>query len=180
MRCGPWLHCAPTARRSSDMGRLRSMTVLVLKRTDDTKGFKVLLPRWVIERTSAWICTHRILPASHESSNETGRVRAAKVRRIHHWTFGKPRTGLNLSSPNYPISPHDTVGLPAPTDPRSPSVEFKFCVVVTRPVYLSTAHSESLLGDRCMSRIPSQLHNARRLRLRCQLRRHGTRAPRLQ
>lgn len=51
-----------------------SMTVQVLKRTDDLTGFHVLPRRWVVERTFAWISKHRrcvrdyeTLPAHHEA-----------------------------------------------------------------------------------------------------------------
>lgn len=51
-----------------------SLTVGVVRRTDDLKGFKVLPRRWVVERTFAWISKHRrcvrdyeTLPAHHEA-----------------------------------------------------------------------------------------------------------------
>ena len=51
-----------------------SLTVEVVRRTDDIKGFKVLPRRWVVERTFAWISKHRrcvrdyeTLPAHHEA-----------------------------------------------------------------------------------------------------------------
>lgn len=51
-----------------------SMTVQVVKRTDDLTGFHVLPRRWVVERTFAWISKHRrcvrdyeTLPAHHEA-----------------------------------------------------------------------------------------------------------------
>lgn len=51
-----------------------SMTVEVVKRSDDVKGFAVLPRRWVVERTFAWISKFRrcvrdyeTLPAHHEA-----------------------------------------------------------------------------------------------------------------
>ncbi|MGH3281687.1 MAG: IS5 family transposase [Trebonia sp.] len=40
--------------------------VVVVKRTDDVKGFKILPRRWVIERTNAWISAHRRLAREYE------------------------------------------------------------------------------------------------------------------
>jgi transposase len=51
-----------------------SLTLQVVKRTDDTTGFTVLPRRWVIERTLGWITKHRrcvrdyeTLPGHHEA-----------------------------------------------------------------------------------------------------------------
>ncbi|TQC38995.1 IS5 family transposase [Rhodococcus sp. WS4] len=44
-----------------------SLTVQVVKRTDDAKGFKVLPRRWVVERTFAWICKHRRCVRDYET-----------------------------------------------------------------------------------------------------------------
>ena len=50
------------------------LTLTIVKRPDDLHTFKVLPRRWVVERTFAWISTHRRcvrdyerLPASHEA-----------------------------------------------------------------------------------------------------------------
>jgi len=55
------------------LGVLR-LTVTVVKRTDDTRGFVVLPRRWVVERTFGWLMRHRRLvrdyerlPAHHEA-----------------------------------------------------------------------------------------------------------------
>lgn len=54
--------------------KVLSVTVEVVKRTDDVTGFKVLPRRWVVERTFAWISKYRrcvrdyeTLPAHHEA-----------------------------------------------------------------------------------------------------------------
>ncbi|MCY7342003.1 MAG: IS5 family transposase [Pseudonocardia sp.] len=54
--------------------KVLNLTVEVVKRTDDVKGFKVLPRRWVVERTVAWISKFRrcvrdyeTLPAHRES-----------------------------------------------------------------------------------------------------------------
>ena len=51
-----------------------SLTVQIVKRTDDLAGFQVLPRRWVVERTYAWISKHRrcvrdyeTLPEHHET-----------------------------------------------------------------------------------------------------------------
>ena len=54
--------------------KVLALTVEVVKRTDDVKGFAVLPRRWVFERTFAWISKFRrcvrdyeTLPAHHEA-----------------------------------------------------------------------------------------------------------------
>lgn len=54
--------------------KVLSLTVEVVKRTDEVKGFKVLPRRWVVERTFAWISKFRrcvrdyeTLPTHHEA-----------------------------------------------------------------------------------------------------------------
>lgn len=54
--------------------RVLSLTVQVVKRTDDVAGFRVLPRRWVVERTFGWISKHRrctrdyeTLPQHHEA-----------------------------------------------------------------------------------------------------------------
>lgn len=54
--------------------KILAITVEVVKRTDDVKGFKVLPRRWVVERTFAWISKFRrcvrdyeTLPVHHEA-----------------------------------------------------------------------------------------------------------------
>lgn len=57
------------------------LTVEIVKRTDDSKGFTVLPRRWVVERTLAWITKFRrcvrdyeTLPAHHESMVYTSSI----------------------------------------------------------------------------------------------------------
>jgi transposase len=40
--------------------------VVVVKRADDVKGFRILPRRWVVERTNAWISAHRRLAREYE------------------------------------------------------------------------------------------------------------------
>ncbi|GAA4237436.1 transposase [Streptosporangium album] len=47
-----------------------NLTVEVVKRTDDTKGFVVLPRRWVVERTVAWISKHRRCVRDYETRPE--------------------------------------------------------------------------------------------------------------
>lgn len=46
------------------------LTVEVVKRTDDMKGFAVLPRRWVVERTFAWISKHRRCVRDYEARPE--------------------------------------------------------------------------------------------------------------
>ena len=44
------------------------LAVEVVKRSDDTTGFKVLPRRWVVERTFGWLMHHRRLVRDYETS----------------------------------------------------------------------------------------------------------------
>ncbi len=44
-----------------------ALAVEVVKHTDDSRGFKVLPRRWVVERTFAWICKHRRCVRDYET-----------------------------------------------------------------------------------------------------------------
>ncbi|HSQ56472.1 MAG TPA: transposase, partial [Gemmata sp.] len=43
----------------------------VIKRTDKTKGFKLLSKRWVVERTFSWLGRYRRLSKDYERLTET-------------------------------------------------------------------------------------------------------------
>ena len=43
-----------------------SITVAIVKRTDDLSGFQVLPRRWVVERTNAWISRRRRCARDYE------------------------------------------------------------------------------------------------------------------
>jgi transposase len=67
--------------------KVLSLTVEVVKRTDDVKGFKVLPRRWVVERTFAWISKSRrcvrdyeTLPTHHESMVHISMIMAMSRR----------------------------------------------------------------------------------------------------
>jgi transposase len=47
------------------------LTVTIVKRTDDTKGFTVLPRRWVVERTLAWLTGNRRLVRDYERRADT-------------------------------------------------------------------------------------------------------------
>jgi len=46
------------------------LTITIVKRTDDTKGFVVLPRRWVVERTFGWLIRHRRLVRDYERKPE--------------------------------------------------------------------------------------------------------------
>lgn len=46
------------------------LTITIVKRTDDTKGFVVLPRRWVVERTFGWLTHHRRLVRDYERRPE--------------------------------------------------------------------------------------------------------------
>lgn len=46
------------------------LTITIVKRTDDTKGFVVLPRRWVVERTFGWLTRHRRLVRDYERRPE--------------------------------------------------------------------------------------------------------------
>lgn len=48
-----------------------TLTVEIVKRSDDVKGFKVLPRRWVVERTFAWLFTSRRLVHDYERKPES-------------------------------------------------------------------------------------------------------------
>ena len=45
--------------------------VEIVKRSDGTRGFKVLPRRWVVERTLAWISRNRRLAKDYENLTES-------------------------------------------------------------------------------------------------------------
>ncbi|GAB2734760.1 IS5 family transposase [Kitasatospora kifunensis] len=47
------------------------IALTVVKRTDDTPGFRVLPRRWVVERTFAWLMRSRRLARDYESRTDT-------------------------------------------------------------------------------------------------------------
>jgi putative transposase len=63
--------------------RLRpKLAVEVVKRSDDTKGFKILPRRWVVERTFGWLMRHRRLVRDYETTESSAEawIRIAMIR----------------------------------------------------------------------------------------------------
>lgn len=58
------------------------ITLEIVKRTDDIKGFLVLPRRWVVERTFAWLSFHRRLSKDYEYLPETSEafIRVSMIR----------------------------------------------------------------------------------------------------
>ena len=47
------------------------LDVEVVKRSDTTKGFKVLARRWIVERTFGWLMHHRRLVRDYETTESS-------------------------------------------------------------------------------------------------------------
>ena len=61
----------PTAGRLVTWAKaVLCLTLTVVKRTDDIKGFVVLPRRWVVERTFGWLTRHRRLVRDYERRPE--------------------------------------------------------------------------------------------------------------
>jgi transposase len=58
------------------------LDVQVVKRSDDTKGFRVLPYRWVVERTLGWLMHHRRLVREYETTETSAEawIRIARIR----------------------------------------------------------------------------------------------------
>jgi transposase len=52
--------------RVRDAAAQHDWQVQVIKRSDDTKGFKLLPKRWVVERTFSWLTHNRRLVRDYE------------------------------------------------------------------------------------------------------------------
>ena len=72
--------------------RHRKITLQIVKRSDDTKGFTVLPKRWIVERTFAWLGKYRRLSKDYETQTESSvaMIQIAMTRlmlaRISHTT----------------------------------------------------------------------------------------------
>jgi transposase len=59
-------------------------TLVIVKKSDDQKGFVVLPKRWIVERTLAWLSRSRRLSKDYEFEPESSEaiVRWASIRRM--------------------------------------------------------------------------------------------------
>jgi putative transposase len=73
---------APLQRWMNQLRPEHPITLEVVKRSDDQKGFAVLPRRWVVERTFAWIGRHRRLSKDYERLPRTSEamIRLAMIR----------------------------------------------------------------------------------------------------
>jgi transposase len=81
-----------------------AITVEVVKRSDDVRGFQVLPWRWVVERTNAWVAAHRRCARHYERRTDTAEAmidlamidvmasRLAGGTRWRHWRDMTPET----------------------------------------------------------------------------------------
>ena len=53
------------------LGAIGRWTIEIVKRSDATKGFKLLPRRWVVERTIAWLDRNRRLAKNFEATIES-------------------------------------------------------------------------------------------------------------
>jgi transposase len=96
------------AGRLADWARsVLTLTVQIVKRNDDTRGFTVLPRRWVVERTFGWMLRYRRLvrdyerrPDHHEAmvlwasvTIMTRKLQQATSGAPPHPRWGRPRTG---------------------------------------------------------------------------------------
>ena len=61
-----WADGGYAGRLVSWAGAVLRLTVTIVKRSDDRRGFVVLPRRWVVERTFGWLMRHRRLVRDHE------------------------------------------------------------------------------------------------------------------
>lgn len=51
--------------------RKRRIKMDIVRRCDDTKGFKVLPKRWIVERTFGWLSKYRRMSKDYETTTES-------------------------------------------------------------------------------------------------------------
>jgi len=80
--------------------------LVIIKRSDKDKGFKLLPKRWVVERTIAWLGRYRGLSKDYERLPETSEamIRTAMihimVRRLepsHQYSLASPKEGAEVT-----------------------------------------------------------------------------------
>lgn len=76
---GPWLRMERVWADGGYAGKLIGWVsslcrwvLVIVKRNDDVKGFKLLPKRWVVERTFSWLSNYRRLSKHYEYWDETG------------------------------------------------------------------------------------------------------------
>ncbi len=78
----------------------------VIKRTDDTKGFKLLPKRWVVERTFAWLGRYRRLSKDYEGLTETSEamiqmamihIMLRRLEPTHQYCLASQKEGFEAS-----------------------------------------------------------------------------------
>jgi transposase len=62
-----WVDAAYAGPKFAKAVKLPRLTIEVVKRSDDAKGFVVLPRRWVVERTNGWITRCRRLVRHYEA-----------------------------------------------------------------------------------------------------------------
>ena len=67
-----WADAGYDARQvKAAVARLPVLQMQIVRRSDDTKGFKIQPRRWVVERTFSWIGRNRRLAKDYENLADT-------------------------------------------------------------------------------------------------------------
>ena len=125
----PVLHDQPHLRRRrlrrtvGHLGKkILSITVEVVKRTDDLTGFTVLPRRWVVERTFAWISKFRrcvrdyeTIPTHHEAMIHISMIMTMS-RRLARTGIGNPSFKTLSSAQPAPGQLREGLGVGLPTN----------------------------------------------------------------
>lgn len=69
-----WVDGAYNGKVSDDVESETGITIEMVKRTDDMKGFVVLPRRWVGERTFGWLNKYRLLSKEYERTLESSKT----------------------------------------------------------------------------------------------------------
>jgi putative transposase len=69
-----WVDGAYNGGVIDDLRTKTGLTIEIVKRTDDVRGFVVLPRRWVVERTNGWLCKSRLLNKEYERTIESSRA----------------------------------------------------------------------------------------------------------
>ncbi|MFD8970393.1 transposase [Streptomyces sp. NPDC059568] len=93
-----------------------ALTLTAVKRSDDTKGFVVLVRRWVVERSFSWLIRARRLARDYETRIDSAEAMAwwaASIQATRRLARSGPPRPAGSSGPR-PEQPRPPLGQPAP------------------------------------------------------------------